>query len=82
MPFPAPAISLAQAQAQLTLWLAAEAQISTTGQEYSVQGRAYRAADLGHVAERITFYQQLVDRLSNSPRGGVRVRRAVPLDYL
>lgn len=71
-----PALSLTQAQTQLTLWIAAETALSSGAQSYSIAGRAMSKANLREIGERITFYSNLVDRLS---RNGPRIQRFVPV---
>ena len=67
-------ITLADAQAKLDLWMDAEDKVAA-GQEYTINGRALKRADLGMIGERVTFWDNKVKRLS---RGGIRVMRGVP----
>lgn len=67
-------ITLADAEAKLATWLAAEDKVAN-GQEYSINGRSLKRADLGAIRESIEYWDRKVQRLS---RGGIRVIRAVP----
>jgi hypothetical protein len=71
------AFTLAQAQAQLAVWVAAETALASGAQSYSIAGRALVKANLREIGERITFYTEMVDRLSRCP-AGIRIRRAIP----
>lgn len=65
-------ITLAIAEAKLTLWLDAEDKVAA-GQSYSIAGRSLSRADLGSIRESINFWEQKVQRLSNSG-GGIPVK--------
>jgi hypothetical protein len=73
------AFTLAQAQAQLAVWVAAETALANGAQSYSIAGRAFVRANLAEIGERITYYAEMVDRLS-LPVPGARVRRVIPFD--
>ena len=73
------AFTLAQAQAQLAVWVAAETALASGAQSYSIAGRALVRANLREIGERITYYTEMVDRLSRS-QVGARVRRVVPFN--
>jgi hypothetical protein len=73
------AFTLAEAQAKLAEWKAAETALATGAQSYSIAGRALQRANLREIGERITYYAELVDRLSATVPGA-RVRRVVPFD--
>jgi hypothetical protein len=63
-------ITTAQAEAQLSLWLAADAAVSS-GQSYSIGDRSLTRADADKITSKIEFWNKQVLRLT---RGGIRVR--------
>jgi hypothetical protein len=73
------AFTLEQAQTQLAAWVAAETALANGAQSYSIAGRAYVRANLREIGERITYYAEMVDRLTPTTPGA-RVRRVVPFD--
>jgi hypothetical protein len=72
------AFTLTQAQTQLTAWMNAELTIANGAQEYSIGGRAFKRGDLAQIAQRILYWQRMVDRLSRSPVGA-RIRQVIPI---
>jgi phage-related minor tail protein len=64
-------------QEQLESVQAAIADIETKGQTVDVNGRTLTRADLRTLYQREAQLRRLVDRES---RGGIRVRRGVPID--
>lgn len=69
-------IDQATAQAQLDAFIAASLAISR-GQAYQIGTRSFRRADLKEVQDSIVFWDNKVQKLA---RGGIRIRRAIPLD--
>ena len=47
------------------------------GQEYEIGGRKLKRADLEEVQKGIAMWENVVGKLQ---RGGIRVKRAIPLD--
>lgn len=72
-------ITLSDAQEMLDLWLEAERAV-TTGQSYKIGTRSLTRADVSKIAERISYWQNEVERLENGQGRGARVLRAVPRD--
>jgi len=68
-------ITLAIAQAQLDAYLAAETAV-LAGQEYKIEGRMLRRADLAQIQAGINAWDQRVKRLS--ARGAGRSAAIVP----
>jgi len=71
-------ITLAQAQAQLDLYLAAEADVLTSGQTTRLADRQRTRADLAEIRQGIKDWQATVSRLS-SGRSGMRFTGITPL---
>jgi len=69
-------ITLDKAQAQLDLWLAADTAVAA-GQSYSIQGRSFTRADARTITDKINYWNNWVNRLTNA--NGARVRFGVPL---
>jgi hypothetical protein len=72
------AITLSQAQANLSLWIQADAAVST-GQSYSIGDRSLTRANAKEITEKIRFWRNEAERLeagSSAPR----VFRVVPRD--
>lgn len=71
-------MDLATAQTKLDLWLAAEAAVAT-GQAYSIEGRSLTRANLEQIAQRIQYWQRVVDTLTAQASGagspGIRFAR-------
>lgn len=67
-------IDLVMANSRLTEYLTAE-QAVLSGQEYELEGRRLKRADLKSIQEGISYWNNWVQRLS---RGGIRVRGAIP----
>ena len=68
-------ITLQSAQAQLDLWLAADAAV-TSGQSYSIGGRALTRANAAEITNKIDYWNGWVQKLSRSS-SGIRVRYGV-----
>ena len=66
-------ISLAQAQAQLDAYIAAETAV-LLGQEYKIEGRMMRRADLAAIQAGIDVWNKRVQRLS-----GMNQRRSAAI---
>jgi hypothetical protein len=71
-------ISVQHAQAQLDLYLEAERDILSCGQSTRVGDRVLSHADLIEVRNGITYWMQLVGRLSGRRR--MRLRSIIPTD--
>jgi thiamine pyrophosphate-dependent acetolactate synthase large subunit-like protein len=69
-------LSLADAQAQLDAFLAASLAVAK-GQAYQIGTRSFRRADLKEIQASITYWDGKVRQLT---RGGMRMRRAIPID--
>ena len=73
-------ISLAQAEAKLAIWLAAEESLATS-QSYTIttdgSSRTLTRADLVEVGKRVTYWNNMVTRLSASAAGRSRSRYLV-----
>ena len=69
-------ISLAQAEAQLAAWLQASLDIAE-GQEVKISDRTFTLADASVVTDRISYWEEKIQRLSRG--GGMRVRGATPV---
>lgn len=69
-------ITQAQAEEQLTLWLAASTAVAT-GQSYTIGGRSLTRADAEQIRKNITYFQNLVQSLS---QGGMTVKTVIPRD--
>lgn len=67
-------ITLVQANEQLEAWLQASISVSS-GQAYSIAGRALTRANAAEIRTNITYWDNMVKRLT---RGGIRVRGATP----
>jgi len=74
-------ITLENAQEHLAIWLKAEKAVSL-GQSYRIGSREMRKADLGLIAERITFWNNKVIRLERARNKGSkrRIRNVIPID--
>lgn len=59
-------ITLAQAEAQLAAWLQASTDVAQRGQSYSIQGRSLSRADLSEITRQITYWDNMVKKLSVS----------------
>lgn len=70
-------ITLAQAEAKLQTWLDAEDAVAR-GQEYAIEGRSLKRADLKMIGDRVTYWNGMVAQLSRTSQTSSRVRRAVP----
>lgn len=60
-------ITLVQAEAQLEAYLSASLKIAQ-GQEYEMDGRKLKRADLGYVQQQIRYWDGMVKRLSKTTR--------------
>jgi len=60
-------ITLTQAEAQLAVWLDASTKIAS-GQEYEIDGRKMKRADLANVNQQIRYWDSQVKRLSGRTR--------------
>lgn len=63
-------ITLERAQAKLEIWLNAEDKVAG-GQEYSINNRALKRADLPEIRKTIDYWEGRVNRLSGSARRGI-----------
>lgn len=73
-------ITLAQAEAKLTVWMAAEEALATSqSYEIEVEGnrRQLTRADLGEIGKRVTYWHNMVVRLSAAAAGTSRSRTIV-----
>ena len=73
-------ITLAQAEAKLAVWLAAEEALATSqSYEIEVEGnrRQLTRADLAEVGKRVTYWNNMVQRLSGIAGGTSRARTIV-----
>lgn len=73
-------ITLAQAEAKLTVWLAAEEALATSqSYEIEVEGnrRQLTRADLAEVGKRVTYWNNMVQRLTGIAGGTSRARTIV-----
>lgn len=70
-------VTLSQAQETLALYRTAEQKI-LRGQSYTIGDRNLTRADLRWVQSGIKQYQGIVQKLTS---GGIRVTRAVPMDF-
>ena len=75
-----PPITLAQAKAKLAAWMAAEETLATS-QSYTIttdgSSRTLTRSDLGEVAKRITYWNNMVVRLGRAGSGRSRARYLV-----
>ena len=71
-------ITLAQAEAQLSTWLTALTDIAQNGQEVTIHGRTYKAADLDRVQKQVDYWDGKVKQLSRGTTG-VRIRGITPV---
>lgn len=71
--------TLEEAKQHLQAWMEAELAVST-GQKYKIGTRELTRADLGEIAERISFWSNEVERLKRGRGRGARVLRVVPRD--
>jgi hypothetical protein len=67
-------IDLVAAEARLAEYLTAEQKV-LSGQEYEVDGKRMKRADLDAIRKGIAYWNGWVQRLA---RGGIRVRGAIP----
>ena len=67
-------VNLSDAEAHLASWLLADTAVSS-GQSYSIAGRALTRANAAEIRTNITYWDSMVKRLT---RGGIRVRGATP----
>lgn len=73
-------ITIDEARENLKRWLAAEKALST-GQSYTIGTRSLSRVNLSEVAERITYWRNVVASLEKGSSGSRRrVWRAVPRD--
>lgn len=73
------ATRLEEAKEMYQLWIDAEKAV-TTGQSYKIGTRSLTRANLSEIAERVKFWRNEVDKLE-SGRRGIKVIRAVPMDF-
>ena len=66
-------ITLETAQRHLDQWLEAELEV-TTHQSYAIGSRSLTKADLGEIGERITYWNNMVVKLTNIKDRGSRNR--------
>lgn len=69
-------INLEQAQAQLDAWLQASLAVAN-GQAYEIAGRKLTRVNAEHIDRMIDFWNNKVQSLSQSGRGGGRARTIV-----
>ena len=73
-------ITIDEARENLKRWLAAE-KVLSTGQSYTIGTRSLSRVNLAEVAERITYWRNVIASLENGTSGSRRrVWRAVPRD--
>lgn len=59
-------ITIEQAEAQLGAWLQASTDVAQRGQSYSISGRSLSRADLTEISRQITYWDNMVKKLSRS----------------
>ena len=69
-------ITLEQAQAQLAAWLEADLKVAS-GQSYEIAGRKLTRANAAEITNKIDYWNNKVQSLSQSGRGGGRARTIV-----
>jgi len=69
-------ISLAQAQAALANWINADTAISSN-QEYSIDGRTIKRADLAEVRNQINYWSRVESQLLRQQVGGTKISTAL-----
>ena len=68
-------LTLANAETALAAWIAADAAVAN-GQAYSIAGRSFTRTDARAITEKISFWEQQVQRLK---RSGIKVIGATPV---
>lgn len=74
------AIDLTTAQTMLDTWLDAEKAVATS-QSYRVGNQSLTRANLPDIRKQIIYWNDQVERLTNSRSTGARVLRAIPRDF-
>lgn len=72
-------IPIEEARENLKIWLDAERAVAT-GQSYKIGTRTLTRASLSDIAERITYWRNVIEKLE-SGRSGIRTQRAIPKDW-
>lgn len=71
-------ITMDIAKSHLQAWLDAEYAVAVGGQSYTIGSRTLTRANLAEIRDSINFWQGKVNALAAG--GGIRLRRARPLD--
>ena len=73
------ALTLVQARAHRDAWLAADLACAA-GQSYSIGNRSLTRTNSQEIAERLSYWQGMVDQLESGRSAGPRVMRFLPRD--